>query len=121
MYSFTSVLLQSLVVLAPWPSNTQMGAVLVVGGIGEFTYRIREVLIRRRLHLKAIRGPIDWVFHNAVPVAAGVSLIAGGAGFIAGAAFAPSAVAGSSSLFLVSGIYRCWGETLALITTRADS
>jgi len=36
-------------------------------------------------------------------------------GFLAGEAFAPFAIAGSSTLFLVSGIYRTWGETLALI------
>jgi hypothetical protein len=40
---------------------------------------------------------------------------------IAGAAFAPFAVACSSVLLLVSGIYRTWGETLALIGTRDKS
>jgi membrane-bound ClpP family serine protease len=50
-----------------------------------------------------------------MPIVASVSLICGGAGLIAGEAFAPFAIAGSTTLLLVSGIYRTWGETLALI------
>ncbi|HQR23805.1 MAG TPA: hypothetical protein PK503_08225 [Azonexus sp.] len=50
-----------------------------------------------------------------VPLAASVSLTSGGAGLIAGAAFGPFAVAGASMLLLLSGIYRTWGQSLALI------
>jgi hypothetical protein len=55
------------------------------------------------------------VFHNVTPILASVILSCGGAGLIAGETFAPFAIAGSTALFLVSGIYRTWGETLALI------
>jgi hypothetical protein len=51
-------------------------------------------------------------------VVSSVVLIVGGAGFTNGADFAPFAIAGSCTLLLVSGIYRTWGETLALIGTR---
>jgi hypothetical protein len=121
LYSFAGVMLQSMVALAPWPSNWQSGAILLVMGIAGLIYRIRAVLGRRQVHLKAIRGPVDLIFHNVFPVAASLILIAGGAGLIAGAAFAPFAVAVSSTLFLVSGIYRTWGETLVLTGTRGDS
>ncbi len=67
------------------------------------------------LQSRDIQGPVDWIFHNAVPVFASLILIGGGAGLIAGAAFGPFAVAGASTLLLVSGFYRTWGETLALI------
>jgi hypothetical protein len=40
---------------------------------------------------------------------------------MAGSSFAPFAIAGSSTLLLISGIYRTWGETLALIGTRGTS
>lgn len=43
----------------------------------------------------AIQGLVDRIFHNAIPVFASLILVAGGAGLIAGAAFAPFAVAGS--------------------------
>ena len=107
-----------MVVLVPWQSNWPSGVIFVVGGIVGIVYRIHAIRVRTRLHLRAIQGPVDWIFHNAVPLFASVILGSGGAGLIAGAAFAPFAVAGSSTLLLVSGIYRTWGETLALIGTR---
>jgi len=39
---------------------------------------------------------------------------------LAGDAFAPFAIAGSCALLLVSGIYRTWGETLALVELSAE-
>ena len=75
-------------------------------------------LVRRGLHLRAIQRPVDRIFHNLAPVCASLILVVGGAGLIAGATFAPFAIAGSSTLLLVSGIYRTWGETLALIGSR---
>jgi hypothetical protein len=40
-----------------------------------------------------------------------------GLGLIAGAAFTPFAIAGSTTFLLVSGIYRTWSETLVLIAS----
>ena len=64
---------------------------------------------------------MDRIFHNAVPVAASILVLAGGVGLFTGAAFAPYAVATSSTLLLVSGIYRTWGETLELIGIQDES
>jgi hypothetical protein len=115
MYSFAEVLLQSMVVLVPWQSNWPRGVIFVVMGIGDLIYRINIVRVRSGLHLRAIKSKMDRIFHNVIPIVASVILICSGAGFIAAEAFAPFAIAGSSTLFLVSGIYRTWGETLALI------
>lgn len=120
LYSFAGVLLQSMVVLVPWQSTWPHGAIFVMFGIGGLIYRIKAVRVRRSLNLKAIRRPIDRIFHNAAPVAASVILLVGGAGLIAGEAFAPTAIAASVTLLLVSGIYRAWGETLALIGTEEE-
>ena len=108
LYSFSGVMIQSMVAVVPWWSNLPGGVI----------YRIKAVRVRSTLHLKAIQGKLDWIFHNAVPVGSSVILILGGAGLVAGANFAPFAIAGSSTLLLVSGIYRTWGETLALIGMR---
>jgi hypothetical protein len=83
-------------------------------------YRINAVL-RRSLNLRAIQRTIDRIFHNLVPIVASLSLIAGGAGMIVGAVFAPYAIAGSGTLLLFSGIYRTWGETVALIGSDSES
>ena len=118
LYSFSGVMIQSMVAVVPWRSPWHGGVVFVLLGFGGVIYRINAVRARSTLHLKAIQGPVDWIFHNAVPVGSSVILILGGAGWVAGAVFAPFAVAGSCTLLLVSGIYRTWGETLALIGTR---
>ncbi len=121
LYSFSGVLVQSMVALVPWSSNWPSGVIFVALGIGGTIYRIRAIRLRSTLHLRAISGPIDWIFHNVVPLLASVSLLAGGGGLIAGAAYGPFAIAGASTLLLVSGIYRTWGETLALIGTPKKS
>jgi hypothetical protein len=121
LYSFSGVLLQSMVALVPWHSNWPSGVIFVVMGIGGVIYRIGAIRLRSTLHLRAISGPIDWIFHNVVPLVASVSLIAGGAGLIAGAVFSPFAIAGATMLLLVSGIYRTWGQTLAIIAIQEKS
>ena len=115
MYSFAEVLFQSMVVLVPWQSNWPVGVIFVVLGVWDLIYRINIVRVRNRLHLRAIKSKMDRIVHNVIPIVASVILICSGAGLLAGEAFAPFAVAGSTTLFLVSGIYRTWGETLALI------
>ena len=121
LYCFGSVLLQSMVALAPWPSDPLVGILVVAGGIAGSIYRVVGIRVRRRVKLRVIDSSMDWIFFNMVPVAAAVCLICGGAGLIAVATFAPFAIAGSSALFLVCGIYQSWTETLALIALRGDS
>jgi len=121
LYSFGGVMFQSMIALVPWRSPWHGGVVFVVVGIVGLIYRVNAVRLRSTLHLRSIQGPVDWIFHNAVPVIASLLLLLGGAGWVAGAVFAPFAIAAASTLLLVSGIYRTWGETLALIGTRGKS
>ena len=71
--------------------------------------------VRRTLHLRAIQSTMDRMIHNLTPILASVVLIGGGVALITGEPGAPFAIAGSTTLFLLSGIYRTWGQTLALI------
>ena len=104
-----------MVVLVPWKSDWPSGVIFVVMGIGGLIYRIHAVRVRRTLHLRAIQSTLDKIIHNLIPILASVVLIYGGAKLVAGEAVAPFAIAGSTTLFLVSGIFRTWGQTLALI------
>ena len=115
LYSFASVLLQSMVVLVPWQSKLPSGVIFIMIGIGGLIYRIQAVRVRRTLHLRAIQSKLDRIIHNLTPILASVVLIYGAAALIAGEPGAPFAIAGSTTIFLFSGIYRTWGETLALI------
>jgi hypothetical protein len=109
---------QSMIAQVPWRSTWHGGVVFVLVGILGLIYRVHAVRVRSALHLRSIQGPVDWVFHNALPVGASAILILGGAGWVVGAVFAPFAIAGASTLLMASGIYRTWGETLALIGSR---
>jgi hypothetical protein len=115
LYSFASVLLQSMVVLVPWQSNVPSEVSFILLGIGGLIYRIKAVRARRTLHLRAIQSTLDRIIHNLTPILASVILTYGGAALIATEHLAPFAIAGSTTLFLFSGISRTWGQTLALI------
>jgi len=115
LYSFASVLLQSMVVLVPWQSDWPSGVIFIVMGIGGLIYRIKAVRVRRTLHLRAIQSTMDRIIHNLTPILASVVLIGSGVALITGEPGAPFAIAGSTTLFLLSGIYRTWGQTLASI------
>jgi hypothetical protein len=115
LYSFAGVLIQSMVMLVPWKSHWPSGVIFFVMGIGGLIYRIGAVRMRKSLHLRAIQSRMDRAIHNVTPIIASFILFCGGAGLLADRPFAPFAIAGSTALFLVSGIYRTWGETLALI------
>ncbi len=121
LYSFGGAMLQGMVAVVPWKADWHGGVIFVLMGIAGLAYRLHAVRVRNALHLQAIRGLVDRIFHNAAPVVSSVVLILGGAGLIAGSAWGPSAIAAASTLLLVSGIYRTWGETLALIGTRGKS
>jgi len=101
--------------LVPWQSNWPGGLGFLVMGIGGLIYRINIVRVRSRLALRAIQSMMDQMLHNITPNIASIILTFGGAGLIAAEPFAPFAIAGSTTLLLVSGIYRTCGETLALI------
>ena len=101
--------------LVPWQSNLPSGVIFIVIEIWGLIYRIQAVRVRRTLHPRAIQSKLDRIIHNLTPILASVVLIYGAAALIAGESGAPFAIAGSTRLFLFSGIYRTWGETLALI------
>ena len=84
-------------------------------GIGGLIYRIKAVQERKSLHLRAIQSMLDRIIHNLSPILASAILIYGGAALIKAEPLAPFAIAGSTMLFLLSGIDRTWGQTLALI------
>jgi hypothetical protein len=52
---------------------------------------------------------------SPLPILASVIFIYGAALLFSGDRLAPFAIAGSTTLFLLSDIYRTWGQTLALI------
>jgi hypothetical protein len=114
---FSGVMLQGLIVLAPWPSDWPIGFMLVLTGLTGTAYHINAIRSQGKLHFTSLTG-IDWIAHNGLPMVADASVLCGGAGLIAEKPFAPYAVAGASTLLLISGVYGAWDLTLWMITNR---
>lgn len=72
---------------------------------------------QRKLDFAALHR-VDWIAYNAWPVVADVSVICGCVGLIAEKTFAPYAMAGASTLLLISGICGAWHLTLCKVTNR---
>jgi len=79
---FSGVLLEALVVLAPWPSDWPIGFVLALTGLAGGAYHINAIRSQGKLDFTSLHG-VDWVAHNGLPVVADVSVICGGAGLAA--------------------------------------
>jgi hypothetical protein len=114
---FGSVLLLAMVVLAHWPSTWSTGIVLGLQGAAGLAYEVKIVFVRLNIDFVTFKT-LDWIPHTGFPVLANASLIAGGAGLIAGRSFGPYAVAGACVLLLMAGVYGAWDLTLWIIKNR---
>jgi hypothetical protein len=117
LINLSSVLFQAMVVLTPWPSAWPMGVILALAGLAGLAYHVHTIRLQGKVDFASLNG-IDWIAHNGFPVIADLSLIGGGAGFIADKSFAPYAVAAASTLLLVAGIYGVWDLTLWMVKNR---
>ena len=120
LVNFSGALFQALVVLAPGPSNRPGGVLFILAGLASLAYRIKTSRLKRELDFIDIQQ-FDWIPYDAMPMLGSVSLIAGGAGMLAGRPFAPYAVAASSVLLLAAGIYGAWDLTLWMIVNKKDT
>jgi hypothetical protein len=117
LVSFSGVLFEALVVLAPWPSVRPAAVLLVLGGLGGVSYRINAVRLRGQAGIAELHG-LSWIAYNGVPLLANVVLLCGGGGLYFERAFAPFAIAGASTLQLAAGIFGAWDVTLWILTNR---
>ena len=114
---FSGVLLQALVVLVPLAIRLAKGSHAGPERLGEPCLSpLRNPFSAQARFRRAQRCRLDR--HNAFPVIADASLICGGAGLIAEIPFAAYAIAGATTLLLISGIYGAWDLTLWMVTNR---
>ena len=117
LVNFSGVLLQAIVVLAPWPSLGPPGVILILGGLAGVAYRAVSIGWKRKADYVAL-SPFDWAAYNGIPLVANASVAVGGLGLIVGNAAAPFAIAGASTLMLAAGIYGAWDTTLWILRNR---
>jgi hypothetical protein len=111
---FGSVLLLSLAVLAPFASPWPTAVILCLCGLSGLAYLTKVVAARSKIDFVAL-GWADWIPYGGVPALGNACLIVGAAGLIAEKSFAPSVIAGATTLFLICGVYGAWDLTLWII------
>lgn len=116
---FGGVLLQSLMLLVPWPSPWPPGIILILCGLAGLAYVTIVVRLLRTLDFVAL-SLRDWILYAAAPALANAALVAGAIGLIARQSFAPYAVAGGVVLLLFVGIRDAWDLTLWIVRNRKD-
>ncbi len=114
---FSGVLFQALMVLAPWPSPWPLAVALGLCGIAGLAYVVVVIRLLRRLDFVSL-DLRDWIAFAAAPALANASLIAGAAGLLAEAPFAPYAIAGAVILLLFVGLHDAWDLTVWIVRNR---
>jgi hypothetical protein len=114
---FGGVLLQTLILLAPWPSVWALGIILGLCGLVGLAYDLVLIKIRRKLEFASLDVG-RWIAYTGVPALTQMSLIAGAAGLIAEKSFAPYAIFGAIIVLLFAAIRDAWDVTLWIAKNR---
>jgi hypothetical protein len=115
---FSSVLLVSGILSAPWRAVTNAALAWAIVGVSGVVY---ELIVLRRMTTQTSYQPIfeDWVFHFVVPIAAYATLAISAPFAHAHARGASFAVAGAVLALLFSGIHNAWDAvTYHIFTVR---
>jgi hypothetical protein len=113
----SSVLLQAIVALSPWPSDAAAGIALVLIGLAGVVYGVAAIGLKRRAGIVELRG-LNWLAYNGVPLIANAALVFGGAGLTIAIPSAPFVITAASTLLLIAGIFGAWDVTLWVLRTR---
>ena len=114
---FCGVLIQALIVLAPWPADRPAGlfvGALRLAGLG---YTTSVVMLLRKQKVVSLELN-SWIIYAGVPFISNASQIVGGIGLIGQKPFAPFVIAGSTTLLLLIGVIQAWDLTLWIIKNR---
>jgi hypothetical protein len=119
LINFSSVLLQSIVALSPWPSDTVAGALLALIGAAGAVYGLTAIGLRRRANLAQFDA-LSWLAYNGAPIIAHALLLCGGVGLMLASPLAPFALAAASTLLLAAGIFGAWDVTIWVLKRRGS-
>jgi len=117
LVNLSSVLLQAIVALAPWPSDAPAGVALVLIGLAGAAYGLVAIGLKRRAGIVELRG-LNWLAYNGAPLIANAGLVFGGLGLVVPSPAAPYTIAAATTLMLAVGIFGAWDVTLWVLKTR---
>jgi hypothetical protein len=116
---FSSVLLLSAVLRAPWASITPVALLWGLLGVAGTTY---SVIVARRVRRQTYYRPVleDWSFHVLLPLAAYAMLALCAVAAIFHERGALFGVGGASLLLLFSGIHNAWDTVAYYVFVMSD-
>lgn len=114
---FSSVLLLSAVLSAPWPSFTGPRVLLSLIGIAGVIYIL--VVLRRARRQKGYQPVFeDWIWHTVLPLIAYGAVAWAGVRFTASTSAAMFAIGGASVLLLFIGLHNAWDTVTWIVVSR---
>ena len=117
---FSSVLLLSAILSAPWPSYTGPRVLLSLIGVAGVIYIL--VVLGRARRQKGYKPVLeDWIWHTVLPLIAYGSVAWGGIRFEASTPAAMFAIGGASVLLLFIGLHNAWDTVTYIVVVRPGS
>jgi hypothetical protein len=117
---FSTVLLVSALMCAPWNGLQAVAALIAVCGAAGAGYSL--IVARRAQRVTAYRMVLeDWVWHIALPLAAQATLLAGGLALVRHPSGALFTIAAAALLLLFIGIHNAWDTVTFLVIQRLES
>jgi hypothetical protein len=114
---FAGVLLQSLLILAPWPSAWHLGIPLIALGLGGLLFAVLTSYRMLRVGIVSLKF-FDWLVYAGTPATASAAIASGGFGLVRGWSASPVCIALGILLLLFAAIYQAWDLTLWIVRNR---
>jgi hypothetical protein len=117
LVNLSSVLLQAIVALSPWPSDAAAGVALALIGLAGAAYGLAAIGLKQQAGIVELHG-LNWLAYNGAPLIANAALVVGGAGLAFPNPAAPFIITAASTLLLAVGIFGAWDVTLWVLKAR---
>ena len=117
---FTTVLLLSAVLCAPWDGLAVVAVLIAAGGAAGVGY---AGLVARRATRQSAYSMVleDWLWHIVLPLTAHATLLAAGLTLVPRPTGALFAIAAAALLLLFIGIHNAWDTVTFLVIQRLES
>jgi hypothetical protein len=114
---FSSALLLSVIVTAPWPVVSALRLALLGFGLSGAVYML---VVLRRARRQTDYQPVfeDWMFHAVLPIAAYASLLLSASGLAARPTLCLFVIGAAAVLLLFIGIHNAWDTVTYVVVAR---
>lgn len=116
---FTTVLLLSAVLCAPWDGLASVAVLIAVGGAAGLGYA--GIVARRATRQSVYRMVLeDWLWHIVFPLTAHATLLAAGLALLRQPSGALFTIAAAALLLLIIGIHNAWDTVTFVVLNKLE-